>query len=764
MTDTAAAAPSMHPRWRQFDAGRRVRSAGDWLERRLEAERDQLPLWLPVMLGVGVAAYFILDDARSWGAVALVAAAVGVFALAVDGEGRAARMVAIGGLAAAIGLGLVWWRAERVAAPVLGRAVVATFQGRVDRIEPLAARGLVRLTLEDVASGSDARGPVALPPRLRVNLQAADAPKALATGAVVRLRARLMPPPVAAVPGAYDYARVAWFDRVGAIGRGFAPVTIVSGSKRGEGLRATLTRHITSRVEGSAGGIAAALATGDVGAISEEDAEAMRRAGLAHLLSVSGLHITAAVAATMLVVLRLLALSPSLALRVRLPLVAAGAGAAAAIGYTLLTGAQVPTIRSCVAALLVLAALALGRQAVTLRLVATGATVVLLVWPEALVGPSFQLSFAAITAIVAFHEHPKVAAFFGPHEEGRWRRIGRGVVSLLATGLLVEAALMPIAVYHFHKAGLYGALANMAAIPLTTFVVMPLEALALVLDAAGLGAPLWWLTERALAGLLWLAHVVAAAPGSVAALPAMPDGAYALTVAGGVWIALWRTRWRRLGLAPLVAGIGWALATPAPDVLVTGDGRHVAVRTARGVALLRDRAGDYVRDTLAANAGFDGEPLLLAEQSDAACSRDLCAADVAAGGRRWRVLATRSAYLVPAAELIAACRTADIVVSERMLPKRCAPRWLRLDRSTLPKSGGVAVTLATGKTVTVLDPADRHPWRVPPQTAAPAFNRSGGGYPRAYPGYGPGRGRSAEDRRRGWRDRGGPSRLRDGSI
>ena len=563
------------------------------------------------------------------------------------------------------------------------------------------------------------------------------------------------------VPGAYDYARVAWFDGIGAIGRGFAPVIILSGAGGGEGLRGRLTRHITARVDGSAGGIAAALATGDVGAIGEEDAEAMRRAGLAHLLSVSGLHITAAVAATMLVVLRLLALSPWLALHVRLPLVAAAAGALAAIGYTLLTGAQVPTIRSCVAALLVLAALALGRQAVTLRLVAAGATIVLLVWPEALAGPSFQLSFAAITAIVAFHEHPRIAAFFGPHEERRARRIGRGVLSLLATGLLVEAALMPIAVYHFHKAGLYGAIANMIAIPLTTFVVMPLEALALVLDGAGLGAPVWWVVERALGGLLRLAHAVAAAPGSVAALPAMPEGAYALTIAGGLWIALWRTRWRRLGVAPLAAGIVWAAATPAPDVLVTGDGRHVAVRTAGGVAVLRDRAGDYVRDTLAANAGFDGEPLLLAEQADAACSRDLCGVDVVAGGEKRRVLATRSAYLVPAAELIAACRTADIVVSERVLPRRCQPRWLMLDRSTLSKSGGVAISLRRGRIATVLDPADRHPWRAPPLTAV---TDSDGGYRKAYPESAPAWGRSAGDRRRGWRDRGGPSRLRDGSI
>jgi competence protein ComEC len=217
-------------------------------------------------------------------------------------------------------------------------------------------------------------------------------------------------------------------------------------------------------------------------------------------------------------------------------------------------------------------------------------------------------------------------------------------------------------------------------------------------------------------------------------------------------------------VVPLIAGVVWAVATPAPDVLVTGDGRHVAVRTARGVALLRDRTGDYVRDTLAANAGFDGEPLLLAEQADASCSRDLCGVDVVVAGETRRILATRSAYLVPAGALIAACRSADIVVSERRLPMRCSPRWLRLDKPTLAKSGGVAVTLATGKIVTVLDPADRHPWRVPPHTAVPAFSRSGGGYRKAYPGSGPAPGRNAEDRRRGWRDRGEPSRPRDGSI
>jgi competence protein ComEC len=684
------------------------------LERRLEAERDRLPLWLPVMLGAGVAAWFALPRAAWWSAAMLALVATGLAALALGRGGRLARTVAIGALAMAAGLGLIRWRAERVAAPVLARPAVVAMTARVVRVEPLAARDLVRLTLLPDTAG--------LPPRVRVNLATADVPAGIGPGAVIRLRARLMPPPDAAVPGAYDYARVAWFAGIGATGRGFTPVRMLTPPRDGTGLRTRLGAHITGRVAGSAGGIASALATGDTGAIALDDAEAMRAAGLAHLLSVSGLHITAVVTATMVIVLRLLALMPGLALRMRLPLVAAGAGALAAIGYTLLTGAEVPTIRSCVAALLVLVGLALGREAMTLRLVAAGALVVLLLWPEAVAGPSFHLSFAAITAIVALHEHPAMRTFAMPRDEPWWRRLGRGGVLLLATGVVVEAALLPIAAYHFHKAGLYGALANIVAIPWTTFVVMPLEVLALLLDAVGLGAPLWWLVARSIAALLWLARTVAAAPGAVSAVPVMPDAAFALIVAGGLWLALWQTGWRRWGLVPLAAGIVWALTVPPPDLLVTGDGRHAAIRTGARIALLRDRTGDYMRTVLSETGGVEGEPGLLSDARAARCTADLCLAAVG----RWRVLMTRSAYLVPAGELANACRRADIVVSERRLPRTCRPRWLRLDQPVLARTGGLTVNFDRGSIKTVRTPGDEHPWRRPATVMPP---RAGAGRP-----------------------------------
>nr|WP_246352146.1 ComEC/Rec2 family competence protein [Sphingomonas xinjiangensis] len=649
-----------------------------------------------------------MPDQSRWTAFLLVGVAAGLTGAALSGRARAAQLLMIAGLAMAAGCALIWWKAERVAAPVIARPAVVIVTGRVKRVEFLPARQMVRVTVVPAASNG-------LPPTVRLNLAEADVPKQLAQGARIRVRARILPPPPPSVPGAYDFSRAAWFSGLGATGKGFAPVELLEpGKNGGAGLRERLSAHIQLQVKGSPGGIASALATGDRGAIGDEDAEAMQRSGLAHLLSVSGLHVTAVTAAAMLAVLRLLALSPTLALRWSLPVIAAGAGALSAVGYTLLTGAEVPTIRSCAAALLVLLALSLGREAITLRLVGSGAVLVLLIWPESLAGPSFQLSFAAVTAIVALHESPQLRAHFTRREEGGLPRLARSMASLLLTGIVVELTLMPIALFHFHETGVYGALANIVAIPLTTFVIMPLEALALLLDLVGLGWPVWWMTELALKLLLRLAHAAASAPGAVASLPTMPAGAYAMIISGGLWGALWQTRARLVGLVPAAGGLVWALTTPAPDLLLTGDGRHLVLRLSNGsMALLRDRAGDYTRSMLGENSGAGDELALLTEAPEARCSADLCLVDVRHGARGWRIAATRSGYLVPWREMMAVCAASDIVVSERRLPPGCNPRWLKLDRDTLRQTGGVAVEFASRGIRTVRD-GGVHPWKSPP--------------------------------------------------
>ena len=431
-----------------------------------------------------------MDGPGEWLAVLCLGGALAIAGFVFEG-GRLERAIGWLGLALTLGCGLIWLRSEWVRAPRLERPMVTTFDAKVERVEPIASKGDLRLTLAPLDS--------ALPDRVRVSTKAETAPSGIAAGAMIRVRARLAPPPPMALPGSHDFARDAWFRGLGAVGRSLGAVEVLRPAEpRGlDSLRDRLGQHIRGQLQGPSGSIASALATGDQNAVSEEDAEAMRRSGLAHLLSVSGLHIAAVIGAAMLLTLKLLALSERLALRFNLVLVSAGVGALAGIAYTLLTGAQVPTVRSCIAALLVLLGIALGRDSISLRLVAVGALIVLLFRPEALAGPSFQFSFAAVTAIIALHSSSLGRRLLMRRDEGPIARTFRILLGMVLTGLAVEIALIPFALYHFHKAGLFGVAANLVAIPLTTFVIMPLEAGALFLDIAGIGAPLWWAAGHA---------------------------------------------------------------------------------------------------------------------------------------------------------------------------------------------------------------------------------------------------------------------------
>jgi competence protein ComEC len=414
----------------------------------------------------------------------------------------------------------------------------------------------------------------------------------------------------------------------------------------------------------------------------------------------------------MLLTLKLLSLSERLALRFNLVLVSAGAGAVAGIFYTLLTGAQVPTVRSCIAALLVLLGIALGREALSLRLVAVGALVVLLIRPEALAGPSFQFSFAAVTAIIVLHSSQWAKRHLTRQDDGRIAGFGRMLLGTFLTGLIVEVALLPFALYHFHKAGLYGVGANLIAIPLTTFAIMPLEAGALLLDAFGLGAPLWWLTGKAIGLLLWVAHNVADARGAVVTQAGMPTWAFGLMVFGGLWLCLWTSRLRVLGLIPVFVGGMAAWSTQAPDVLITGDGRHLAIVSPDGQPMmLRERSGDFTQDLMSEASGFDDVPGLLASAPFGTCSKDSCIAIVRRDRREWRLLATRTSTRIDWQALTKACADADIVVSDRRLPRGCEPRWLKLDRLALSRAGGVALYLGSEpRAATVSERLGKHPW------------------------------------------------------
>ncbi|MED5545451.1 MAG: ComEC/Rec2 family competence protein [Pseudomonadota bacterium] len=711
-------------RGRQWNSERNLSSALAAIEGFLSQScRDRVP-WLSVAFGTGIAAWFALPKPSQWaGLIALCCAAslatrvcwrrCGAFQTVSQAFFWVPLMVAAGCV-------LIWGRSMMVGTPPIERPLYGAFTGRVLAVEPQSAQSRRRLVVatRDQASGRALKIRLNLPDELSEGESVRSAE--ISEGSLIQFEARIMPPAAPLLPGGYNFARTAWFVGLAGSGTILKPVTVLEPAMGGEAslarIRRGLAGHVRELVDERANGIAVALVTGDRGGITADDAQAMRDSGLAHLLAISGLHVTAVIGLIYFLSVRTLALWPALALRVRLPVLASGLAALGGIGYTLLTGAQVPTVRSCIAALLVLGALALGREALSLRILAVAAFAVMFLWPEAVVGPSFQMSFAAVLAIVALSTSAPVRNFLGPREESAWMRGVRWFGMLMLTGLVIELALMPIALFHFHKAGLYGSLANLVAIPLTTFVIMPGVVLALAADIVSLGAPLWAVVGWTINAVLGLAHWVSAQPGAVTLVPGMGEVAFTLFLAGGFWLALLVGKARLLGALPCVVGSLVLYNQAPPDLLIAGDGRNVGVvertagRDAPRLLLLRDTRSDYVRDNFQENAGLRGEAIYLPDHPGARCNADFCSITLQMRERAATVLLSRSRDIVPERELAAACDRADIVISDRWLPRACRPRWFKADRGTLSQTGGLSVDLSRGAVRNVAQAQGMHGW------------------------------------------------------
>ena len=570
------------------EAGRAAR----WLHHLAEAERLRFAPWLAVALGAGVLLYFSLPVEPPPATAVWAAAPLVLLALCIGAWRGAAAGWAVGLVAAlALGFAAASWHAGRRPAPLdLPRgAVVVT--GRVASVDILPEGR--RVTLERPRLGEG--GPT-LPRGLRVRLRGED-PARPAPGDMLSVRALVRPPVPPAYPGAWDFQRAAFFSGLGGSGFAIGRASVESGAESAPlaGLRAAIEARTTAALPGSAGAIAAALLTGGVSAIPAADLAAMRDSGLAHLLSVSGLHIAIVMGVSFAVLRFALAAVPPLALRLPgKPVAAVGALGVGAF-YMLLTGAEVPMQRSFAMAALATLALLTGRRAISMRGLALAAAVVLLLQPAAVLGPSFQMSFAAVMALIAGWEwlRPRL-----PAPERRWRR--RAAVALFGTvptSILAGAATTPFGLHHFGRLQLYGVVANAVAVPLTSAIIMPAGMAAVALMPFGFEglalAPMGWGVEAVLA----VARGVAAWPGAALPVPPITAAGLCVTAFGMAWLCLWRSRWRLLGVPVIVAGFAAGLGQRPPDMLVSADARLIALRTGEGLLLQRlPGASNLTRD------------------------------------------------------------------------------------------------------------------------------------------------------------------------
>ena len=639
-------APGIRPsRWFRFIA--------DAVES--ERERGTSFLLIPVLLACGALAYFAMPAEPS--AIALLTAvALAAGAVAIAGDRPWLRFLLAALLLVLLGMLFAKWETGRAGTLMLGEPISTVVTGRVTSMEQQPG-GRTRLTLDVLAT----ERPTLRHVPERVRLSARKLPAGLAVGDTLHGPARLFPPSGPLRPGSYDFSFESYFDGIGANGFFLGsptraavadePSLAVRFLATVENARIALSDRIRARIGGAEGEIAAALIAGTRAGIPDEVNEALRRTGLAHVLSISGLHM-ALVAATVMGSLRLgFALFPGFASRRPVKKYAAGAALVAIAVYLFISGSAVAAERSFLMLAIMLVALIFDRAAITMRNLAIAAVAVLVVSPHEVVGPSFQMSFAATAALIAAYawwaERRRRRKVVRPPSDasrlGRIVRTGAGyALGLAATSLIAGAATTVYGAWHFQRVSPLSLAANLAAMPIVSIAVMPPAVLAMAAMPFGLDGPFLDIMGRGLAALTAVAEWFSQRT-PVDAVGVVPLSAVAAATVALV-IATLATTWLRVLALPFVALAAIELAAQTlPDALVAEDARLIAVPLGDGrLAVNRKRPNrfaveDWTRamrseravgpvETVSAGAGLPSGEVAGRAGGGFTCTENVCSA------------------------------------------------------------------------------------------------------------------------------------------
>ncbi|PJI91597.1 competence protein ComEC [Yoonia maricola] len=626
------------------------------IEAALLAQRGSLIGWVPVCLGVGVGTYFGLgSEPDTFVMVSLCCAGLAAMV--------SARLVptAFAPLLIAVALALAGvcaakYRVTSVEAPILNFRYYGPIEGRVINIDR-SASDAVRLTLDRVVLARMA--PERTPARVRVSLHGTQPLAGFTPGDVLILTGHLSPPAGPAEPGGFDFQRHAWFLQLGAVGYTRTPVLrldvpdALDLGMRLFAMRMAISSAVQEAMPGEPGAFAAAIMTGDRSGIGQGTLTDLRTANLAHLLAISGLHMGLLTGFIFAVVRYGLALIPGVALRWPTKKIAAICALCVGAFYLALSGGSVSTERAYIMVAVMFVAILLGRRALTLRAVAMAAIIVLLWQPEALVGPGFQMSFAATTALVVVFGALRRFDLSGLP---RWTR---PILSVVLSSFVAGLATAPFAAAHFNQIAHYGLIANVLSVPLMGALVMPAAVLAVCLAPFGLWGVGLWLMEVGLRWILFVAAAVSSRDGALGHVWAPDWYVLPLLSLGLLWIVLVTGR-GRLGGVILVAaaGVFWH-QTERADLLVADSGSLIGLQGADGRILSKASGNGFVAGIWLEN---DGGPV---PQAQAAGRTGLHiegrVTEATLGG--WRVL--QVAGKTALAEL-AGCAGADVLISNQV--------------------------------------------------------------------------------------------------
>jgi competence protein ComEC len=565
----------------------------------LEAQRAHFILWLPVFFGLGIAVYFTVPTEPTPWVLAAIAFAIAVLVGTWVRAPSGLRIVIVPVVVLALGFVAGTTRSFLAAAPVLPYDMTVAVEGRLIGLSR-SGTDRTRILLDRVVIHG--LSPGLTPARVRISVDESTPADALVPGNRLLGQARLSPPGGPGEPGGFDFRRIAWFERIGAVGFTNSPMLESEGSDRSGfhqltfRVRMALSAHIQARIPDQNGAFAAAILTGDRSALDSVVEEELRLSTLYHIVSIGGLHMSLIAAAVFGFVRYGLALVPILALRLPLKKIAAVAALAVTAAYLAISGFDVAAQRAFLMSSVFLVAILLDRPALTMHSVALSALVVLILAPDSLLQAGFQMSFAGTIALIAAFEALRRQGWWqATQTEAHWRFV-KPILATFMTSLVAGAATAPFSTFHFNLLAQYGLLANMLAMPAMGLVVMPAAVAALflapfTLDWIGFTAMGWGIDY-----VLEVASFVARRGGAVVGVQAAPTASLALVSLGGIILVLWIGRARWTGLGAVALGLALWTAGERPLLLVSDDGRLFGYMTPEGRALSTPRGKAYAAD------------------------------------------------------------------------------------------------------------------------------------------------------------------------
>lgn len=673
-----------------------------------ERQKRQSLLWLPIFLSLGIGLYFALptEPPLVLGGFATLSA---FFMTALLRERYRTWPVIV--LLVALGFFAAQLRTYIVHTPILQEELGPVMvQGTIAAVEDLGDGEGSRLVLSDLQI--EDLEPDRTPVKLRLKIRDDEG---LYVGQRVEALGKLHPPSPPVMPGGFDFQKYMYFRSIGAVGFIYRDIEVLEDvgagtfSRRVEWLRQAVGQRIEQTVSYPGAGIAMALMIGRKTAIEEEDRDAMRAAGLAHMLAISGLHVGLLAGALFFAVRLGLAFVPGLALRYPVKKYAAVIAMLGALGYMFLAGASIPTQRAILMTGIVFLAIILDRSPISLRLVSFAAFMVLLVFPESLLSASFHMSFAAVTCLIAFYDwlRPYWSAWYS--RAGILRRAGLYFLGVSLTTIIATIATAPFALFHFNQLAVYGILGNVLAMPLLAFVIMPSILLALVLIPFGLEFVPLYVTELGITGILDSAHWVAGLPHAVLRAAVWPQGALVGIVCAALIVILGRGYWRAAGILPLLISLIIISLYKQPDILASSSNKLIAVRGADGGLQVSGLTADrFTRESWMQAYGLEGDQVQKwpkeGRQGPVSCGEMACRIEL--GGYTISYLRQEQ---VAAAE----CAAADIVIATFPLYRLCGrdSRARLIDIYSAKDEGAHAIWLDEELTVrSAQDLRGSRPW------------------------------------------------------